>query len=642
MSSARAWRQRQRQNRDENRDRRPWRRRAEARHEPLNAAAEEQHHHGIEQEQRQRGEQDRPAQILRLADAVDFMARIGERREIERRQAIGGRQRVDGDEAFGRAVKARRMIGRGACGIIRRHRPRGRRRRDEIAETVEHAARRHHFAHALGLRLGGVGDAGGAGERDDAPEHFDESAGQRQIGPARVAGDVEQHDQALAAARGGDQRRAIGQRRPSIVAQRGVGLRQDLARDGDVARHRHAVERALAGKCRQRLRLVPAQTAAEDAAAAPQLYGHQIVIGRGEPGAGETHQHAAVLDPARQAIVGVAGDIADVGEDQHGQVLIEEMRHRVRRRFALREPHVGEGIERPHDVIARRQQRFRQFDAGAGGDADGAAAPALVEQLHGAGGTLAGNLDPGDVVADLDRQRELRLGLAIRALERKGRFAERQALQIERARRAGVRGIRRGAQHLHAERACGIVGRGQRVRAGNAAVDDGDRAVVEGLRQRLDEVRAAAEIGAVGQPHQIDVVHGGEELGNRRQRFRAIDRVRLRLHLVQADARRARGLERNVARALRKRNERHGAAIVLGAGDDVVGGAHAGVPRRGSRPAVVDHDSDRAARGRRRQRRMPQRAGGGDDDQSGERKPHQGEPPRRAGGRFLFGRDFEQ
>ena len=112
--------------------------------------------------------------------------------------------------------------------------------------------------------------------------------------------------------------------------------------------------------------------------------------------------------------MGVAGDIADIGEDHHRQVLIEEMRHRVRRRFALGEPHVGERIERAHDVIARRQQRLRQFDAGAGDDADGAAAPALVEQLHGAGGTLAGNLDAGDVVADLDRQLELRLGLAIR------------------------------------------------------------------------------------------------------------------------------------------------------------------------------------------------------------------------------------
>src|SRR5580704_4905165 len=180
--------QRQRQNREENGD--AGRGARETRHQPLNAATEEQHHHGIEQEQQKRGEQDRPAQILWLADAVDFMARIGERREIERRQAIGRGERVHRDETFGRAVKARWMIGRRACGIIRRDRTRGRRRRDEIAETVEHAAWRHHFAHAFGLRFGGVGDAGGAGERHDAPEHFDESARQRQIGPARVAGDV--------------------------------------------------------------------------------------------------------------------------------------------------------------------------------------------------------------------------------------------------------------------------------------------------------------------------------------------------------------------------------------------------------------------------------------------------------------------
>src|SRR5579864_1649493 len=197
----------QREHRDENRYSGGGAR--EARNELLNAAAEEQHHDAIEQEQQQRGEQDRPAQVLRLADAVDFMARIGERREIERHQAIGGRQRVHRDETLGGAVKARRMIGRGARGIVRRHRPRGRRRRDEIAETIEHAARRHDVVHGLGLGLGGVGDAGGAGKRHDAPKHFDESARQRQIGPARVAGDMEQHDQSLAAARGGNQRRAI-------------------------------------------------------------------------------------------------------------------------------------------------------------------------------------------------------------------------------------------------------------------------------------------------------------------------------------------------------------------------------------------------------------------------------------------------
>ena len=87
---------RQRENGEENCD--GGRRAREPRHEPLNAAAEKQHHRGIEQEQQKRGEQDRPAQILRLADAIDFMARISERREIERRQAIGGSQRVHRDE----------------------------------------------------------------------------------------------------------------------------------------------------------------------------------------------------------------------------------------------------------------------------------------------------------------------------------------------------------------------------------------------------------------------------------------------------------------------------------------------------------------------------------------------------------------
>ena len=98
-----------------------------------------------------------------------------------------------------------------------------------------------------------------AGEIDDAFEHFDEGARERQVRPARVAGDVEQHDQAFAAPRGGDQRRTVGERRPGVVAQRRIGLRQHLPGHGHVVRHRHAVERTVARKRRERLRLVPAQ-----------------------------------------------------------------------------------------------------------------------------------------------------------------------------------------------------------------------------------------------------------------------------------------------------------------------------------------------------------------------------------------------
>ena len=45
-----------------------------------NAAAENEHDQRVEQEQRERSEENRTAQILRLAGAVDLMARVDERR----------------------------------------------------------------------------------------------------------------------------------------------------------------------------------------------------------------------------------------------------------------------------------------------------------------------------------------------------------------------------------------------------------------------------------------------------------------------------------------------------------------------------------------------------------------------------------
>ena len=65
---------------------------------------------------------------------------------------------------------------------------------------------------------------------------------------------------------------------------------------------------------------------------------------------------------------------------------------------------------------------------------------------------------PRDVVANLDRKVELRFGLAILRLESERRFAERQALQVERAQRAGLGAAGGGAQHLHAHRAGGVIG----------------------------------------------------------------------------------------------------------------------------------------------------------------------------------------
>ena len=158
------------------------------------------------------------------------------------------------------------------------------------------------------------------------------------------------------------------------------------------------------------LRLFPAQAAAQDAAAAAQLHRHQVVVGSaGEMRPGKAHQHAAIVDPFVEPLARLR-DIADIGEDQHRQMLVEEALHRFGRRHAFGEPNIGERIERARKVIGRADQRLRSVGRRAGHDADGAPAPALVEQLHRARRALAGNLQPRHVVADLDRQIDHRLG----------------------------------------------------------------------------------------------------------------------------------------------------------------------------------------------------------------------------------------
>ncbi len=158
----------------------------------------------------------------------------------------------------------------------------------------------------------------------------------------------------------------------------------------------------------------------------------------GEMRAGKAHQDAAILDPFVEPLARRA-DIADVGEEQHRQLLVEEASDGFSRRNAFGEPHIGERIERALQVIARADQRLRAVGGRARNDADGAAAPALVEQLHGAGRAFAGDLEPRHVVADLDRQVDHRLGLALGAAESKARLAERQSFEVDGVNRAALR-----------------------------------------------------------------------------------------------------------------------------------------------------------------------------------------------------------
>jgi hypothetical protein len=67
----------------------------------------------------------------------------------------------------------------------------------------------------------------------------------------------------------------------------------------------------------ERLRLVPAQAAAQRAAAAAKLHRHEIVVRSREAGAGEAHQHAAILDPGDKRVTRLARNIADVRQHDH-------------------------------------------------------------------------------------------------------------------------------------------------------------------------------------------------------------------------------------------------------------------------------------------------------------------------------------
>ena len=401
---------------------------------------------------------------------------------------------------------------------------------------------------------------------------------------------MEQHQQPFAVALRGDQRRAVGERGPSAVGELRIGLGQHLAADGDVGRHRHAGERAVAREAGKLLRLFPTQAAAQNTAAAAQFHRHQVVVfGTGEMRTGKAHQHAAVIDPFVQTLARL-GDIADIGEDQHRQMLIEEALHRFRRRDALGEADIGERIERAREVIGRADQRLRAVGGRPGHDADGAPAPALVEQLHGARRTLAGDLQPRHVVADFDRQIDHRLGFRRIGSELERRLAQRQTLEIDGIHQSGVGAAGLRAQHFHGQRAGGVVGGGERVRDGQAARDHGKRMRADDALQTCDEFAALAEIDAVRKPDDLDVGRAFEKALDQGQRFGAVDRVGLRLELFDLHAGGAGNLQRQIAPGFRQRQHGDAAIVGIGARDDLIGGAQASLPGGCRAPAVIEHD----------------------------------------------------
>jgi len=229
----------------------------------------------------------------------------------------------------------------------------------------------------------------------------------------------------------------------------------------------------------------------------------------------------------------------------------------------------------------------------------------LSSSANRAGGALAGDLEPRDVVADLDRQCELGVGFALAVLEVEGSVAERQALEVERTHGTGLGAAAGRAQNFDAERTGGVVGAGERARARKPALDHGDRPVLDEPAERGDELIAAAEIDAVGEPDQLDVGGGGQEPPEHCKRVGALDGVGLGLDLIEPYARRGRRLEGNVAGRLRQRDERDAAIVSFRPRDQILGRAHADVPGAGGGKTVIDEQRKRRLGTGGRDRRIP-------------------------------------
>ncbi len=116
------------------------------------------------------------------------------------------------------------------------------------AEAVEQLDRR---------QRGFAGAADALAEAHGAAEHADEESREREVGPGRAAGRMDEDEPALAAALAGDERRSVAQARPGLADEIERRFGEDLARYGDVLGNDKAGERAVRGEGSEMRRLLP-------------------------------------------------------------------------------------------------------------------------------------------------------------------------------------------------------------------------------------------------------------------------------------------------------------------------------------------------------------------------------------------------
>ena len=175
------------------------------------------------------------------------------------------------------------------------------------------------------------------------------------------------------------------------------------------------------------------------------------------------------------------------------------------------------------------------------------------------------------------------------------------------------------------------------------ALEDRQFAIPDRLAQTFQKFRAAPGVDAVREPGDLAVAGGFQEALDGGQGFDALDGIGFWRELAQCDARGAARHQRDVARRLRQRNQRHAAAVIVGVCDQFVRGPDPRIPTGGGAPAIVEQDHQRhAVAAGTAGLRIPDRPGGGQDHQRRRHQAQQREPPWRARRGFLLRRDVEQ
>ncbi len=580
-----------------------------------------------EDERDRRGEQ--PRLKIELAGLAVDAPLDALRRRAERLQLAEARRQVERPARAAGAIEAGRMRRADGClGEARGGDAAARRRRPaEPAEAVERLHRRERAvleprAHALA-------------QADEAVHHLDEQPRQREVRPRRVGRRVHEHEPPAAAPLGGHERRAVGERRPRLRREIERRLGEHLAAHADVVGHLEPGERRVGLEGRERGRLAPRQRAAEDAIAAAQRDRHELVGALGDVRAGEADEHAALGEPALERRALVADHLGDIGEHEHGERALEELADRAPADLAERR-------ERALEVVELRQQRLVGLDRAGRDEADGPAAPALVEEDDGAGATLALDLDADDFIAQLRRRLDVGAGATLAVGEADGHAREDRAVLALGAKPQPRLAVSARTQRLEAQRAGAVGGRTQRARA--VARGIGPHAHRPELGESGGEALGGAPIEAVRQPHDVGAARD-VELRNRRARGRAVGAPGLRLERLDARARLGRAHQAaRRDRAVRLGRRRHQADVALGAFgplEHLRERGLAALPTACGGPAVVDDDDERAV-ALERCARVDQRMREADDDEGGRDQPERDQPRRRLRGRLLLAPQPEQ